>query len=36
VAFPISRVLEMIRDGAISDAKTALAVLYVAGFLHGR
>jgi ADP-ribose pyrophosphatase len=36
VAFPISRVLGMIRDGVISDAKTALAVLYVAGFLHGR
>lgn len=34
--FPISKVLEMIRDGVISDSKTALAVLYVAGFLHGR
>ncbi len=34
--FPMSEVLVMIREGVISDAKTALAVLYVAGFRHGR
>jgi ADP-ribose pyrophosphatase len=32
VPLPMSRVLEMIRDGEISDAKTIAAVLYVAGF----
>lgn len=29
---PISRALEMIRDGVIQDAKTALGILYAAGF----
>lgn len=29
---PLSRVLTMIRDGEISDAKTIAAILYVAGF----
>jgi len=29
---PLSEVLKLIRDGVISDAKTALAVLFVAGF----
>ncbi|HEU4642272.1 MAG TPA: NUDIX hydrolase [Gemmatimonadaceae bacterium] len=33
---PISRALEMIRDGEIVDAKTALTILYVAGFRLGR
>ena len=32
VPLPMSRVLEMIRDGEITDAKTISAVLYVAGF----
>lgn len=31
-ALPLTRVLTMIRDGEISDAKTIAAVLYVAGF----
>jgi ADP-ribose diphosphatase len=31
-AFPISRVLEMIRDGEINDGKTVAGLLYVAGF----
>ncbi len=38
VPLPISRVLEMIRDGEITDAKTMVAVLYIAGYpgvLHG-
>ena len=30
---PLSEVLKLIRSGAISDAKTVLAVLFVAGFL---
>lgn len=34
VPLRMSRVLEMIRDGEITDAKTMVAVLYVAGF-HG-
>jgi ADP-ribose pyrophosphatase len=33
---PLSRALEMIRDGAIQDAKTALGILYAAGFRTGR
>jgi ADP-ribose pyrophosphatase len=35
-AFPLSRALEMIRDGMIKDAKTALGILYAAGFRVGR
>ncbi len=35
-AMPISRALELIRDGVIKDAKTALSILYVAGFRLGR
>lgn len=34
-ALPLSRVLEMIRDGEIQDAKTALGILYTAGFRTG-
>ena len=30
---PLSEVLKLIRSGVISDAKTALAVLFVAGFI---
>jgi len=30
---PLSRVLELIRDGAIVDAKTVVAILYMAGFV---
>ena len=33
---PLSRALEMIRDGVIQDAKTALGILYTAGFRAGR
>lgn len=33
---PLSQVLEMIKDGEVCDAKTALAILYVAGFILGR
>jgi ADP-ribose diphosphatase len=33
---PLSRALELIRDGEISDAKTALGLLYAAGFRSGR
>lgn len=33
---PLSRALEMIRDGVIQDAKTALGILYAAGFRAGR
>ncbi|MBI3789834.1 MAG: NUDIX hydrolase [Gemmatimonadetes bacterium] len=33
---PLSRALEMIERGAIQDAKTALAILYAAGFRAGR
>lgn len=36
VPMPISRALEMIRDQEIVDAKTALTLLYVAGFRLGR
>jgi len=32
VPLRLSRVLEMIRDGEITDAKTMVAILYVAGF----
>jgi ADP-ribose pyrophosphatase len=33
---PLSQALEMIRDGVIQDAKTALGILYAAGFTAGR
>jgi ADP-ribose pyrophosphatase len=33
---PLSQVLALIRDGTICDAKTALAILYVSGFMLGR
>jgi ADP-ribose pyrophosphatase len=33
---PLSQALEMIRDGLIQDAKTALGILYAAGFTAGR
>lgn len=33
---PLSHALEMIRDGLIQDAKTALGILYAAGFRAGR
>jgi len=33
---PLSQVLEMIRGGELCDAKTALAILYLAGFILGR
>lgn len=33
---PLSHALEMIRDGVIQDAKTALGILYAAGFRSGR
>ena len=33
---PLSQALEMIRDGVIQDAKTALGILYAAGFRSGR
>lgn len=33
---PLSRALEMIKDGGIPDGKTALAILYAAGFRAGR
>ncbi|HET7584012.1 MAG TPA: NUDIX hydrolase [Gemmatimonadaceae bacterium] len=33
---PLSRALEMIRVGEIRDAKTALGILYAAGFRAGR
>jgi ADP-ribose pyrophosphatase len=32
----LSRALELVRDGEISDGKTALALLYAAGFRAGR
>lgn len=35
VRLPFSRVLEMIRDGEISDGKTICTVLYAAGFVLG-
>jgi ADP-ribose pyrophosphatase len=33
VSLPVSRVLELIRDGEITDAKTICTILYAAGFL---
>ena len=30
---PLSEALTLVRDGAISDAKTALSILFVAGFI---
>ena len=33
---PMSRVLEMIRSGELNDAKSALAILYAAGFRLGK
>jgi ADP-ribose pyrophosphatase len=35
-AHPLSRVLEMIRSGEMRDAKSALTILYLAGFRLGR
>lgn len=35
VRMPLSRVLEMVRDGEITDAKTICTVLYAAGFVLG-
>jgi ADP-ribose diphosphatase len=35
VVLPLSEVLGMIRKGEISDAKTALSILYAAGFVLG-
>jgi len=35
VTFPFTRALDMIRTGEIHDAKTAVALLYVAGFQAG-
>ena len=35
VALPISRILEMIRDGELVDGKSITALLYVAGFRLG-
>jgi ADP-ribose pyrophosphatase len=32
---PLTKALDLIRDGTIADAKTALAILYAAGFLLG-
>ena len=36
VMLPLSRALEMVRTGEIVDAKTALSLLFVAGFRLGR
>jgi ADP-ribose pyrophosphatase len=36
VPLPVSRVLELIRDGEIRDAKTVVAILYMAGFVLKR
>jgi ADP-ribose pyrophosphatase len=35
VAMPVSRALQMVRDGEISDAKTICTLLYAAGFFFG-
>ncbi len=35
LVMPLSRALEMVRDSEIVDAKTALTLLYVAGFRLG-
>jgi ADP-ribose pyrophosphatase len=32
---PLSEALTLVRDGGISDAKTALSILFVAGFILG-
>ena len=34
-AMPISRALELIRNGEIADGKSIVALLYVAGFRLG-
>ncbi len=36
IAMSFTRALEMVRDGEIQDAKTAVTLLYVAGFRAGR
>jgi ADP-ribose pyrophosphatase len=36
VPMAISAALRMIQDGTITDAKTALSILYAAGFYLGR
>ncbi|HEU0012140.1 MAG TPA: NUDIX hydrolase [Longimicrobium sp.] len=36
VPMPLSRALEMVRDGEITDAKTICTLLYAAGFVFGR
>ena len=33
---PLSRALELIRTGGINDGKTAVGILYAAGFRAGR
>jgi ADP-ribose pyrophosphatase len=35
VRLPLSRALEMVRDGEITDAKTMCTLLYAAGFVFG-
>jgi len=35
-ALSLSRALELVRDGTIKDGKTAVAILYAAGFRAGR
>ena len=35
VPTPLTRVLELIRDGSMRDAKTLVAILYLAGFKMG-
>jgi ADP-ribose pyrophosphatase len=35
VPLPLSRALEMVRDGEITDAKTICTLLYAAGFVFG-
>ncbi|HKP73909.1 MAG TPA: NUDIX hydrolase [Longimicrobiaceae bacterium] len=35
VAMPLSRALEMVRDGEITDGKTICTLLYAAGFVFG-
>lgn len=35
VPTPLTRVLELIRDGSLRDAKTLVAILYLAGFKMG-
>ena len=36
ISLPLSRALEMVREGEIVDAKTALTLMYAAGFRLGR